>query len=288
MTFFVAIALSTTLLLFYLFFRSLVATLVSMTVMAVAVFWAFATIGALGYSITILTAIIPPLIIVIGVPNCIFLIHKYQQEYNKHQNKVLALSRVVAKVGATLFTNTTTAFGFFTFLFTDSKALMQFGLVASLNIMGVFALFLLLIPILYSYLPEPKERHLKYLTRLWVGRFIRGSGFLIRARRAWVYGGVFVLIALALNGLCQMRSSGNPFDDLPKDKLFYKDIQFFDAQFNGVLPLEVYLDTKRPNGVVRASTLGRMDSLSQWIAAQPGLNKPISLVGLVKFARQAF
>lgn len=287
--FFVGLALLITSLLFYLFFRSFIATLVSMTVVVIAVFWSFGTIGALGYPITILTAVIPPLIIVIGVPNCIFLINKYQQEYKRHQNKMRALSRVIAKVGnATLFTNVTTAFGFFTFLFTSSKSLMRFGLVASLNIMGVFVLSLLIIPILYSYLPEPKARHLRHLSRRWVERFIGSLAFLIRARRRWIYLGVLLLMALALNGIRRVHRSGNPFDDLPKDKTFYKDIRFFDAQFGGVLPLEIYLDAGRRQGIERQGVLRRMDSLSRWIEAQQGLNKPVSLVDLVKFSRQAF
>ena len=118
----------------------------------------------MGYEITVLTALIPPLIIVIGVPNCIFLINKYQQEVDKHKNQAKSLQRVISKVGnATLMTNLTTASGFATFILTNSQILKEFGVVASINIVTVFLLSLLLIPIIYSFMHIPKKKHLKHL-----------------------------------------------------------------------------------------------------------------------------
>ena len=93
--------------------------------------WTLGIVGILGYELTVLTAIIPPLIIVIGMPNCIFLINKYQHELNKHGDKSLSLQKVITKIGnATLMTNVTTASGFATFIATNSKLLKEFGVVA--------------------------------------------------------------------------------------------------------------------------------------------------------------
>ena len=128
-------------LIFFLFFRSFRATFISLFVVAIGVMWAFGILGWLGYEITVLTALIPPLTIVIGVPNCIFLINKYQQEIAKHKNQAKSLQRVIIKVGnATLMTNLTTASGFATFILTNSKILKEFGVVASINIIAIFTL----------------------------------------------------------------------------------------------------------------------------------------------------
>jgi len=134
-----------------------------MVVVIIGVMWTFGIIGILEYEITVLTALIPPLIIVIGIPNCIFLINKYQHEVKKHGNKAKSLQRVISKIGnATLMTNVTTASGFATFIITDSKLLTEFGVVASLSILAIFILCLLIIPIVYSYMPMPKDKHLEH------------------------------------------------------------------------------------------------------------------------------
>ena len=161
---FIAAALTVTSLIFFFFFRSVRATLISMVTVIIGVMWAFGILGLLHYEITVLTALIPPLIIVIGIPNCIFLINKYQQEIKQHGNQAKSLQRVIAKVGnATLMTNVTTASGFATFILTNSKLLKEFGTVASICIIAIFLLSLFIIPIVYSYMAIPKYKHLKHL-----------------------------------------------------------------------------------------------------------------------------
>ena len=168
---FIMAAILITSLIFFFFFRSYRATFISMCVVIIGVMWTFGILGFLEYEITVLTALIPPLIIVIGVPNCIFLINKYQHEFNKHGNKVKALQRVITKVGnATLMTNTTTAAGFATFIITQSKLLIEFGTVASLSIIAIFIICLLVIPIVYSYMPMPNDKHLEHLNKRWINK----------------------------------------------------------------------------------------------------------------------
>lgn len=180
---FILAALGVTSLIFFFFFRSFRATFISMCVVIIGVMWAFGVLGLLQYEITVLTALIPPLIIVIGIPNCIFLINKYQQEVKKHGNQALSLQRVISKIGnATLMTNMTTASGFATFIITDSKLLKEFGVVASINIIGIFILSLLIIPIVYSFLSLPKTRHLKHLNKKWIDGFVHWMEQMVRKK----------------------------------------------------------------------------------------------------------
>ncbi len=170
---FVLAALLVTSIIFFFFFRSFRATLISLVVVCIGVMWTLGILGALNYEITVLTALIPPLIIVIGIPNCIFLINKYQREVKLHGNKVKSLQRVITKIGnATLMTNVTTASGFATFILTESTLLKEFGIVASLSILAIFMLCLLIIPIIYSFMPYPKDRHLEHLNKRWIGGFV--------------------------------------------------------------------------------------------------------------------
>jgi hypothetical protein len=286
---FVGAALGITSLLFFFFFRSFRATLISMLVVIIGVMWSFGTLGLLNYEITVLTAIIPPLIIVIGIPNCIFLINKYQQEIKNHGNKAKSLQRVISKVGnATLMTNLTTAAGFGTFIFTDSTLLKEFGIVASLNIVFLFFLCLIIIPIIYSYMPMPKEKHLAHLGKNYMAAFINWIENTIRHHRIAVFSSAIGLLVLGIIGIYQIKVSGSIIEDMPKKAPFFKDILFYEKEFDGVMPLEIVIDTKRPKGALKSVTLKRIEELQETIEEIPELSKPVSIVNLVKYSKQAY
>jgi predicted RND superfamily exporter protein len=286
---FVIAALSVTSLLFFFFFRSFRATFISLIVVCIGVMWSLGFIGLLNYEITVLTALIPPLIIVIGFPNCIFLINKYQHEVKLHGNKIKSLQRVITKVGnATLMTNITTASGFATFILTESKLLKEFGIVASLSIIAIFILCLLIIPIIYTFLPFPKERHLEHLNKRWIGGFVNWMERMVRHKRIAIYGFSVLLLIVSIIGIYQIKISGSLIEDMPKETQFFKDIRFFEEEFNGIMPLEIMIDTKRKKGVMKLATLKRMSKIEDFIVDTPELSKPISLVGLVKYSKQAY
>jgi predicted RND superfamily exporter protein len=276
-------------LIFFLFFRSFRATFISLLVVAIGVMWAFGILGWLRYEITVLTALIPPLIIVIGVPNCIFLINKYQQEIAKHSNQAKSLQRVIVKIGnATLMTNLTTASGFATFILTNSKILKEFGVVASINIIAIFLLSLLIIPIVYSFMFRPKKKHLKHLKNKNISLFVNWMENTVKKKRLTIYIVSLLGLISGIIGIYQIRISGSLIEDMPKSASFFKDIRFFDDSFNGIVPLEIWLDSKRENGIVKPATLKRMNQLQEVIEEIPELASPISVVNAIKFAKQAY
>jgi predicted RND superfamily exporter protein len=286
---FVGLALGITALIFFFFFRSFRATFITLLVVSIGVIWAFGFIGWFRYEITILTALIPPLIIVIGVPNAIFIINKYQQEVKKHGNKTKSLQRVISKVGnATLMTNITTSAGFATFVFTNSQLLNEFGIIASINIMAIFVLSLLIIPSLYSFMPPPKKKHLKHLDKLWISKIVTWMVSMVRHKKLTIYTLAFFVIIASIIGVYKIRVSGSLIEDMPKDKTFFKDIVFFEKEFGGIMPLEIMIDTKKENGVMKLATLKKIEKLNEAIELIPDLSEPISINNLVKYSKQAF
>ena len=286
---FVLGALLITGIIFFFFFRSYRATFITLLVVTIGVTWAFGFIGLFGYEITVLTALIPPLIIVIGVPNAVFLINKYQQEIKLHGQQAKALQRVISKIGnATLMTNITTASGFATFVFVKSQLLREFGILASINILSIFVLALLIIPILYSFMEPPKKKHLNHLERKWMENVVNWMEKMVREQRITIYITTVIVIILGIIGLYQIRVSGSLIEDMPKTKAFYKDIKFFEKEFGGIMPLEILIDTKKEKGVMKLSTLKRMDKINEVIESFPELSRPVSVVNLVKYSKQAF
>ena len=286
---FIGAALLTVSLIFFFFFRSFRATFISICILIVGVIWSFGTLGLFHYKITILTAIIPPLIIVIGITNCIFLINKYQQEIKLHNNQAKALQRIISKIGvSTLMTNLTTAMGFATFMITGNDLLFEFGLVTSINVISVYLLTLLIVPIIYSFMSVPDEKHLYHLTKTYISTLLDFVENMVKNRRKLIYTIYGLLLVFSVIGVSQMKVSGSLIGEMPKSASFYKDILFYEKEFNGVMPLEIMIDTKHKKGVMKLSTMRKMDELQNTIESLPELSKPVSIVNLVKYSKQAY
>ena len=286
---FIGAALLITSLIFFYFFRSFRATLISLIIVIIGVMWSFGIIAGLGYEINVLTALVPTLVIVIGIPNCIFFINKYHQEYHKHANKAKALQRVITKTGtATLMTNITTAVGFATFIATNNDLLREFGIVTTINILAIYTLCLLIVPIFFSYIPPPIPRHLGHLERESLTSFLKWIVNTVKYNRLGVYITSICLLIFGIIGIYKIKVSGSIIEDMPKNTGFFEDIRFFEREFDGVMPLEIMIDTKRKNGAMKLTNLRRMEDLEETIMDIPELSKPLSIVNIAKSFNQAY
>jgi len=273
------------------FFRSVGTMLLSLGVVIVGVIFSLGTMDLLDYKITLLNALTPTLMVVIGIPNCIYFLNKYHTAYRDTGNKHEALVLMAGRMGVvTLFCNITAAIGFGVFALTRSAILNQFGVVAGINIMALFFISFILIPVVLSYLPSPKEKHTRYLENRWLAALLRRLEIWTLHHQKTIYGVTFVLLVLAVAGMFRLRSEGFIVDDLPQKDPIYKDLKFFEHHFKGVMPLEIIVDTKRKNGlrINRLQILDSVNSLSQYIASQPEMARPLSLVEGLKFARQSY
>jgi predicted RND superfamily exporter protein len=274
-----------------IFFKSVSNMVLSLVVVLMGVIWSFGTMHLLGYKITLLNALIPPLIVVIGIPNCIYFLNKFHVSWNQLGDKRAAIVHMVGKMGiVTLFCNIAAAIGFAVFALTKSAILKEFGAVAGINIMVIFLISFILIPVVLSYLPPPKDRHTRYLDnprlQRWLVRLERWS----LQHRPLVYSITIVVCLLSVAGLTRIKSEGYIVDDLPKTDKIYTDLKYFEHHFGGVMPLEIVVDTKRKNGMRSnpLQTFEKIDALSQYLDANPAMARPLSLVEGLKFARQAY
>jgi predicted RND superfamily exporter protein len=272
-----------------LFFRSFGIMLLSLAVVVTGVVWSLGTIHLLGYKITLLTALIPPLVVVIGIPNCIYFLNKYHTTFNETGDKKKSLVDMIGRMGVvTLFCNLSAAIGFAVFALTRSEILKEFGAVAGTNIMLLFFISLILIPVILSYMPAPKSRHTKYLDNptlnRWLDRLERWS---LNHRRL-IYTVTSIIVVIAIAGIFKLKTVGYIVDDLPKSDKIYTDLKFFEKNFKGVMPLEIIVDTKKKYGVSKIfSNLEKIDTLSQYISSMPDIARPLSITEGLKFAKQA-
>lgn len=286
---FLGLSIAVAALILLLFFRSFYAVLFPILLVIIGVIWSMGILSLFGYDITLLTGLIPPLIVVIGIPNSILLLNKYHSEFKKQGNKLKSMKVVVERIAITTFVaNLTSAIGFVVLYFTGSELLMQFGIVASLSVMATWIICLCLIPIIFSYLPNPDLRHTKHLDTKFLNTLLRNIDYLVHNRRKGIYITTLLVIAIAILGISRIHINGYIVDDLPHKDPVYTDMAFFEKGFDGIMPLEISIDTKRRNGVMSLSTIKKIERMQNMISAYPEFSKGISLIDVLKFSSQAF
>jgi len=273
------------------FFRSFTSVFFSVIVVLIGVGWSLGCIHLFEYKITMLTGLIAPLIMVIGIPNCVFLINKYHSEFSIHRNKIKALTRTIETVGVTLFlANITTAIGFGVLYFTNSSLLVEFGVIAAINIMITYVITLILIPIIFSFLPVPSSNNLKHLDGKRINKLLIKIDYLVHHHRNAIYICIIFLSIIGLVGMSKINIEGFVVDDMPEKDPIHTGLVFFEKHFHGVLPFEIFIDTKSPNGIFanNGSTLYKINRLQKIFLNYPEFSRPLSIVEGVKFSYQSY
>ncbi len=273
----------------FLFFRSIKVVASSLVVVGISIIFTLGLVGLFGFKISILTGVIPSLIVVIAIENCIYILNKYHWEYRNHGNKILALSRVVRRIGfASLMVNTATAAGFAAFILVSNQLLREFGIIAAISILMEYALCITLLPILFSYMDPPSDKHVKHLDNTFFNSVLEKILYVIQYKRKWVFSLAGMLLLTGIIGMLNMKTSGKVTDDIHQSNALYKDLKFFEKQLGGVMPFEISVDTKKKKGVMLYSTIQRIDQLQNVISRNKEFSKPLSVAEFAKFAKQAY
>ena len=283
------ISLVVTAIILFVFFRSFDTVFVPLIIIGIVVVWVFGTLSLLGYKITLLTGLLPPLIVVIGIPNCVYMLNYYHFSIKEYSNKKQAISNVIQTIGLiTLITNLTTAVGFFVLATTDIKILTEFGIVAGINVLATFIVSIFLIPSIYLALPKPKSQQTGYLNYNFINGLIKSFKYISFNYQKRVFFISTVIVISSLYGLSKIKSVSYLIDDVPSESSLMKDLKFFEENFSGIMPLEIVVDTKMKKGVQNLNLLKKVDKLESFLSEKSYVSSPISLVSFVKASRQAY
>ncbi|MEJ1239055.1 MMPL family transporter [Chryseolinea sp. T2] len=288
--FLIASALVTGVIMFA-FFRSFRAVLFSMIIIGILVVWVLGTLQLFGYKITLLSGLIPPVIVTIGVTNAIYLLNKYHLEYIRTKDKTMAILIVVRKMGLAMFlTNLTVAIGFLTLLATDITILREFGIVAGINILALFFVCLVMIPSVLYWLPVPSSKHLRHLDFKMMGSFLKSVDIMVHRQRTWIYAGSLLLAVISAIGISKLVSVSYMVDDVPESSQVKKDLKFFEANFSGFLPLEVMIQfhTKKKRPILDVKNLAKVEEFEDFLDSIPHMSRPLSVLSFIKASKQAF
>lgn len=273
----------------FIFFRAFNAVLVPMIIIGVIVVWVMGSLALFEFKITILTGLIPPIIVVIGIPNSVYMLNKYHQEYQSNRDQLQALRRIIRKIGiVTFITNFTTAVGFLVLASTNITILKEFGIVAGLNILATFFVSIILIPSFYSFLAPPKARHLKHLDFMPLDKVLTYLDIIVHKHPYYIFSTTIIIVVVAAFGLSKMKAVSYMVDDLPENSPVIKDLKFFERNFAGIMPLEVVIDTNTKKGVQNLRNLRKINEFEMFLDSLSNISQPVSVVSFIKAARQAF
>jgi predicted RND superfamily exporter protein len=275
----------------FVFFRSFRAVLFSMIIIGILVVWVLGTLVLCGFKITLLSGLIPPVIVTIGITNAIYLLNKYHLEFNKTKDKIEAITSVVRKMGLAMFlTNLTVAIGFLTLLATDITILREFGIVAGINIMALFFVSLIMMPSIFYWMPPPSEKHLRHLNFKIMGAFLRQVDIMVHRQRTWIYAVSIVVALISAYGISTLRSVSFMVDDVPEESQVKKDLKFFEANFSGIMPLEMVIEfkTKKRRPVLDVKNLAKVEEFENFLDSITVMSRPVSVLSFFKAAKQAF
>ena len=289
LTYLLVASLVVTAVILFIFFRSLDAVVIPVFIIGIVVVWIFGTLALLGYKITLLSGLLPPLIVVIGIPNCVYMINYYHYSFKNFSDQRDAFRNVIKTIGLiTFITNLTTAVGFLVLSTTDIKILTEFGIIAGINVVATFFVSIFLLPTVYLYLPSPKKSQTNYLNYRFINYLISLFISISYNHRKSVFLIFTVFFLASIYGLTKIKSVSYIVDDVPSESSLMKDLKFFEKNFSGVMPLEIVVDTKMKRGVQNINTLKKVDNLEKFLSDKDYVSSPISIVSFVKASRQAY
>ena len=276
-------------LILYLFFRSWRPLVSVMAIVLISVVYMFGIMALLDFDVTILTGVLPPLLIIIGVENSIFMLNKYHREFEACHDKIQALKNVIVRIGpANLLTNTTTAVSFASFIITRNALLVPFGILASICIMLTYVMTMVLLPTFFSYQKKPEGKMVNYMNNPRINYIMDKISVFVLGKKRVIFAVLAVLMLVCVIGATRITTSGRVVDDIAKSDKLYKDIMFFEKNVGGVMPFEISIDTRKPKGIMNAQFIRKVQQLEDTLALYPEFSEPLSIAEVVKFARQGF
>ncbi|PNU18977.1 hypothetical protein C2E25_14940 [Geothermobacter hydrogeniphilus] len=266
-------------LLLLLLFRRPLGVLLPLAVMAISLVWTIGLYSLAGLQLNTVTALLPPVIMVLAVATCIHLLHGWLELAGERgEVRTLLAHRMATLFTPCLLTALTTAIGLFSLTVCDVPAVRYFGLYAGLGALLSFALATTLVPVILSWRPLP-QRHAARPPRL-LRRGLRRATRLVLWRPAGVLLAAGLLSALALPGLGQIRNNTDLVRFFRPTAPLYADTLALDRSLGGVETIEMML-TRKDGKAFDADQLQRLADWQRELQRHPEITGSFGLPDLL-------
>lgn len=271
---------------FWLSFRSLRAVILPIMVVMIGAVWCLGVMAMLGFPITVVTVIIPSMILTIGSSYTIHVLNEYFRSARisgTEKNQWLADS-VEHVIRTVILAALTTMISFLSLLFTTLRPLQEFGLSIGLGILfcGVLALFFL--PAVFSLIGPPRDQHRERVTH---GILTRSAAIMGQwaARRRLLTAGIFLLLFAGFL-VCYplIRHQSDYFAYFPSNDRIIKDARFINKNSGGSQTFNITLSAPggQKNHFLNPEVLETVDRFETVLGAHPSVTNTLSFNGILK------
>ncbi|MBC8310880.1 MAG: MMPL family transporter [Candidatus Marinimicrobia bacterium] len=275
-----------TLILFFVF-RQKRGVLLPLAAISVGLIWISGLMAVLGITINVVSFLTFNLLMIIGCSNAIHLMIKYHEGLSLGLGRRGSLDRVITEIGGALFlTSFTTSVGFFSLMMTNIRITQEFGFIVGVGVILMFILTIIILPIILSFLPLPKEKNIK---RLVEGEEFKAAENLNEWSRSHPRSILFItsiIFILSIVGLYKVNYNISILDDLKPGNQLYDSIHYVETHMGGTLPLEVVVDTKIENGIADPKFLSKIDLFKNFLLSQEGVGGAITVSDHIKLVNE--
>jgi len=290
---FMPIVLGLVLLILFISFRSFRGIVLPAVTVAASVVWTMGLLVAVGRKVEIITNVIPPMVMVIGLAAAIHILTHYNEELSREGDGRRALSKTLSYVMVPCFlTSLTTAIGFGSLMSNEIEAIRDFGGFAAFGVIAAFLVAVTFIPIVLYHLrppisPSKAPRMRERLEGGPVGRVLKGIGDFDLKNKALIITGSTLLIALAGIGISRLRVETSIMKYLKGDNPLTVSVNHIEGHITGTSTLDLVFEGEGEGAVLEPRVLADIERAQTFLASLPEVTKTISIVDFLKKMNQA-
>lgn len=277
-----------------LFFHRITGLLLPTIIVNAAAFSSLGLMGWFGVPVKMTTTVLPAFLLCVGVADSVHILALFYKEYDRGTGKKDAVVHALGHSGlAVVLTSLTTVAGLLSFSFAELTALGDLGLFASAGVILALLLTIVMLPAMLALTPvkrktPPEERKggMTVMDRL----LLWNAGISIRHPLKIICISL-VLFAISFYYIFNLRYSDYVLGYFPQTLAVRNDIDFIDKHLNGVMRMEVVIDTHKENGVYEPRFLNRIEQASRYLShyrtADIFVGKVYSINDILKEINQA-
>jgi len=272
----------------YLSFRTIQAVVMPVIVIGMGVFTLNEIQSYLNYPHTTVDQALLPTMLIIGIGISIHVLLEYYHNLRfTADGRAAAFNTVQHLWLPCFFTAVTTSAGFLALSVIRILPIKEFAILGALGPLLLFLFAMTLLPALLSYTSSLSARTRLILSRGIVTEFTgRLSQLTLRYRNIILAGGALAML-LAFIALPQIQVDTNYITLFKRDSTTRLDIEYFDAEFKGVMTLDIVLDSGSPDGIKDPGFLRQVEEFQAWLEDRPGIGPINSLTDYLKEINQA-
>lgn len=269
-----------------LIFRNFWSVWVPILVLVIGSFWAFAVFFYFGKPLDVMSIMQPTIFLIVGLSALVHFITHLNTKIQNNHSKDVAIREVFKElfipVGLTILT---TSIGFISLYFTTIPALKNFGLSTGIGVLIMFFSIILITPGLLFLVTIKNNRSTDLIIS---SKFLSSVLSFTLKKRKLIILSFLIISLLGVWAGTNIKVNGFLLDNLPQDHPIQQDVNYFDQQFGGSNPLELYLESGSDSeSLLDFKVLQEIEKIEQKLSGLIGSNQIISPLTIVKTLNQA-